>query len=125
MKLDSNDPSAGENRITAYGEDYVIVNQRRYDQSVVVLADRIIENWGAQRFDELMPSHFKLLQSLAPEIVLLGTGNRLRFPSPRLSESLVQAGIGLEVMDTRAACRTYNILTAEGRRIAAALIIEV
>lgn len=124
MKLNPEGLSGNENRITAYGEDYVVVNQQRFDTSLVVLADQVIEDWGAQRFEDLEPRHFEFLQSLAPEIVLLGTGNQLRFPTPSLSQALWQARIGLEVMDTRAACRTYNILSAEGRRVAAALLIE-
>lgn len=123
MNLNPDDPSSGQNRITGYGDNFVLVNELRFEKSVVVLADRIVDDWGARGFDELVADHFEFLRRLAPEIVLLGTGNTLRFPSPRLSQPLIDAQIGLEVMDTRAACRTYNILTAERRRVAAALLI--
>lgn len=125
MKLDLNPLHAGEYRITGYGENYVVVNERRFDSSVIVMGERIIEDWDAANFDALVPRHFERLRELAPEIVLLGTGNTLRFPAPALSQPLMIARIGMEVMDTRAACRTYNILSAEGRRVAAALLIGV
>lgn len=125
MKLDLDPLHGGEYRITGYGENYVVVNERRFDSSVIVMGERIIEDWDAANFDALVPRHFERLRELAPEIVLLGTGNTLRFPAPALSQPLMIARIGMEVMDTRAACRTYNILSAEGRRVAAALLIGV
>jgi uncharacterized protein len=125
LKLDLDPLRAGEYRITGYGENYVVVNERRFDSSVIVMGERIIEDWDAANFDALVPRHFERLRELAPEIVLLGTGNTLRFPAPALSQPLMIARIGMEVMDTRAACRTYNILSAEGRRVAAALLIGV
>jgi uncharacterized protein len=125
LKLDLDPLHAGEYRITGYGENYVVVNERRFDSSVIVMGERIIEDWDAANFDALVPRHFERLRELAPEIVLLGTGNTLRFPAPALSQPLMIARIGMEVMDTRAACRTYNILSAEGRRVAAALLIGV
>jgi uncharacterized protein len=125
LKLDLDPLHAGEYRITGYGENYVVVNERRFDSSVIVMGEHIIEDWDAANFDALVPRHFERLRELAPEIVLLGTGNTLRFPAPALSQPLMIARIGMEVMDTRAACRTYNILSAEGRRVAAALLIGV
>ena len=95
----------------------------RRASSVVVLADRV-EDWSVERFDALTVEDFRFLQELGVEIVLLGTGPRQRFPHPRLTAELAQAGIGLEVMDVQAACRTYNILVAEERRVAAALLFE-
>ena len=122
MKLHASRPS-GVNAITAYGDGYVMVNGERRGSSVVVLADRV-ENWSAESFDALTAEHFQFLTALEVEIVLLGTGPRQRFPHPRLTASLAQAGVGLEVMDVHAACRTYNILVAEGRKVAAALLFE-
>jgi uncharacterized protein len=90
----------------------------------VVLPDSLIEPWDIAGFDALSRAHFEYLLSLQPEIVLLGTGTQLRFPAPALSRPLLAARIGLEVMDTRAACRTYNILMAEGRKVAAALLLD-
>jgi uncharacterized protein len=73
--------------------------------------------------DALAPAHFETFVALSPEIVLLGTGARLRFPRPELTRALVEARIGLEVMDVQAACRTYNILAAESRKVAAAVLL--
>ena len=120
MKLHATRPS-GVNTITGYGEGYVMVNGERHSANVVVMPDRI-EQWTVQGFDQLGPNDFAFLTTLKAEIVLLGTGARQRFPHPRLTAALAQAGIGLEVMDLQAACRTYNILVAEERKVAAALL---
>lgn len=112
-----------QNMFTGYGTGYVMVNQMRYERSLIILPDRIIEDWPAQTFEQLAVEHFEYLLSLQPEIVLLGTGTTLCFPHPSLTKTLIAAKIGVEVMDTSAACRTYNILTAEGRRVAAALLV--
>jgi len=120
VKLHATRPS-GVNTITGYGEGYVMVNGERRSSSVVVLPDRI-EQWPAKTFDQLSVEDFAFLRTLNAEIVLLGTGPRQRFPHPRLTDALARAGIGLEVMDLQAACRTYNILVAEERKVAAALL---
>jgi uncharacterized protein len=120
VKLHASGPS-GVNTITGYGEGYVMVNGERCASSVVVLPDRI-EQWDVAAFDSLSAEDFAFLKNLGVEIVLLGTGARQRFPHPRLTAALAQAGIGLEVMDVHAACRTYNILVAEERKVAAALL---
>jgi uncharacterized protein len=122
VKLQASRPS-GVNTIAGYGEGYVMVNGERRASSLVVLADRV-EDWSVERFDSLTAEDFRFLAKLGVEIVLLGTGSRQRFPHPRLTAALAQAGIGLEVMDLQAACRTYNILVAEERRVAAALLFE-
>jgi uncharacterized protein len=122
VKLHASGPS-GVNTITAYGEGYVTVNSERRTSSVVVLPDRV-EPWAAKSFDALSAEDFAFLKNLDAEIVLLGTGARQRFPHPRLTAGLARAGIGLEVMDLQAACRTYNILVAEQRKVAAALLFE-
>jgi len=113
----------GQNMFTGYGAGHVMINHARYERSLIVLPDRIVEDWNANAFEDITAEHFDFLLSLQPEMVLFGTGATLRFPHPRLTRSLIQVGIGVEVMDTAAACRTYNILTAEGRRVAAALLI--
>jgi uncharacterized protein len=115
--------ATGVNMITGYGEGYVTVNSERRSSSVVVLPDRV-EPWAAKSFEALSAEDFAFLKNLNAEIVLLGTGPRQRFPHPRLTAALAQAGIGLEVMDLQAACRTYNILVAEERKVAAALLFE-
>ncbi|HEX6265354.1 MAG TPA: Mth938-like domain-containing protein [Burkholderiales bacterium] len=120
MKLHASAPGPA-NIFTGYGEGYVMVNGERRDSSVVVLPDRVV-GWPARAFDSLAREDFSFISELKPEIVLLGTGARQRFPHPRLTRSLAEAGIGLEVMDVQAACRTYNILVAEERKVAAALL---
>ncbi|HVL34163.1 MAG TPA: Mth938-like domain-containing protein [Burkholderiales bacterium] len=120
MKLHASVP-AGRNAFTGYGEGYVVLNGERRASSVVVLRDRVVD-WDAEAFDRLTAEDFGFLGSLDVEIVILGTGARQRFPHPRLTAALARAGIGLEVMDVHAACRTYNILAAEERKVAAALL---
>jgi uncharacterized protein len=115
--------ATGLNAITGYGEGYVMVNRRRFERSLVVLPERIIEDWPARRFEELAPEHLAALVALDREIVLLGTGARQRFPGAEIMLPLIRSGVGVEIMDVQAACRTYNILLAEGRKVAAALLL--
>ena len=112
---------AGRNSFTGYGEGYVKVNNTRHESSVIVMAERILP-WSAASFDQLKTGDFDGLAAMPLEIVLLGTGMKLRFPHPRLTQSLARARIGFEAMDLHAACRTYNILLAEDRKVAAALL---
>jgi uncharacterized protein len=112
------------NLVTSYGEGYVTVLQHRYGKSLIVLPDEVIADWPPENFDALKPEHLAVLVARNPEIVLLGTGNKLRFPRPEVMRPLIETGRGYEVMDLPAACRTYNILVAEGRRVAAALIMN-
>ncbi len=127
MKLHRANPS-GINTFSGYGDGFVLVNGNRIEHSVVVLPERIIDNWGATTFDELTATQLEVLTGLDREVVLLGTGRLLRFPRPELMRSigpqLAKANVGLEIMDVQAACRTYNILIAEGRKVAAALLID-
>jgi uncharacterized protein len=120
VKLHASLPGAA-NVINAYGEGYVMVSGQRHDKSVIVTADKVLE-WDAVSFESLSEKDFSSLQDLKVEIILLGTGPKQRFPHPRLTAALARAGIGVEVMDLQAACRTYNILVAEERKVAAALL---
>ena len=120
MKLHPSVPG-NANVINAYGADYVMVNGERYSASVIVTATVVLE-WRAASFEALKPEDLDALKNLGLEIVLLGTGPKQRFPHPRLTAPLARAGIGVEVMDMQAACRTYNILVAEERKVAAALL---
>jgi len=115
--------SDGRNRFTGYGPGYVTVNEVRHERSLVVLPDRVLE-WVPASFDDLTQLVFARLAELPVEILILGTGTRLRFPHPSRTQALADARIGLEVMDTHAACRTYNILLAEDRRVGAALLLD-
>jgi uncharacterized protein len=116
--------SEGQNTFTAYGEGYVSVNAVRHGGNLVVLPDRLITDWTQASFETLSVADFELLAALDSEIVLFGTGNRLRFPRPELLRPLIKAQKGLEVMDIQAACRTFNVLSGEGRKVAAALIFS-
>lgn len=112
------------NTFNAYGDGYVEVNTVRFDRSIVVLPDRPVLDWAVATFDGLTEENFRFVAATDPELVVFGSGDRLRFAHPRLLRSLIERGIGVETMDVRAACRTYNILMAEGRRVAAALLME-
>jgi uncharacterized protein len=113
----------GRNLITGYGPGYIAVNGERRTASLLVLADRLAE-WDVRSHESLTVAVFERLAGLPVEILLLGTGDRLHFPHPSLTQPLRDAGIGVEVMDTGAACRTYNILLAEDRRVGAALLLQ-
>ncbi|KAB2926241.1 MAG: hypothetical protein F9K30_06690 [Dechloromonas sp.] len=116
--------AAGLNLFTAHGDGYVAVNQIRHEGNLIVMPESIINDWTTARFDTLTDEDMTPLLKLGTGIILLGTGNRLRFPPGQLMKPFAQAGIGLEVMDLPAACRTYNILASEGRQVAAALLFD-
>lgn len=109
--------------IRAYGEGSVTVNEQVIRRSAIVTPVQLVTDWTPQRFEDLEEGHFRQVAEMEPEIVILGTGERQHFPHPRLTRSLTTRGIGVEVMDTAAACRTYNIIMAEGRRVVAALLM--
>lgn len=121
MKLHGSRPGT-LNTVTAYGEGWIEINAERFDHPVLVQPEAPVQRWEPARFEELDASHFEPILAQAPEVVLLGTGPIQRFPHPRLTAALAARRIGVEAMDTRAACRTYNILMVEGRRVLAALL---
>ena len=112
------------NLIRNYEVGRIIVNQDSYTRSLVVLPGQLVADWPPQAFEELALAHLAALVTLRPELVILGTGRRQRFPRTELLAPLVEAGLGWEVMDTGAACRTYNILMGEGRKVLAALLLD-
>ena len=118
----SRDSAEGRNAFTAYGEGWVEVNGQRHSSSLVVSGDRL-QPWPVSSLAELKPTDFDAIAGMAPEVVILGTGRTFHFPEPPVLASLNAARIGVEVMDTRAACRTYNILLGEGRNVVAAVIL--
>ena len=120
MKLHVSGPGS-RNAITGYGEGYVLVNGQRHESSVIILPDQIVP-WDVSEFTKITADDFAKLKALDADILLLGTGSKQRFPHPRLTAPLAEAGIGVEVMDLKAACRTFNILVAEERKVAAALL---
>ncbi len=110
--------------IKAYGPGWVQVDDARLVNSVVITSLGGRFDWHCTRFENLSCAHFEQLADLQTELVIFGSGNRLRFPPAALTRSLIERQIGLETMDTAAACRTYNILAAEGRQVAVALLLE-
>jgi uncharacterized protein len=124
MKLHLN-TDAGQKLFTGYATDHVLINDQRFDASLLLSAQGIeIAPWVGLGFDALTEAHFEWLAQHKLDILLLGTGARLRFPHPTLTRPLIDARIGLEVMDIGALCRTYNFLATEGRNVGAALLIE-
>ena len=112
----------GRNTFTGHGDGYVIVNSVRHTGNLIVLPDQVITDWTLASFATLEANDFERLAALDSEIILFGTGNKLRFPAHELLQPLVKAQKGLEVMDIAAACRTFNVLVGEGRKVAAALV---
>ncbi len=122
MKLHSSGPTS-LNTFTSYGEGFVTINGVRHETNLIVLPEQLLP-WDAASFDALEAEDFASLAAMPLEVVLLGTGRKIRFPHPRITKALSDARIGVEVMDVQAACRTYNILMAEERKVAAALLFS-
>ncbi len=110
--------------VTSHGPGWVAVDGTRIPHSVIVRAHGEPIAWAGSHFDDLGPLHFEQLAALDVEVLIFGSGSRIRFPRPAWLAPLAARRIGLETMDTAAACRTYNILAQEGRRVAAALLVE-
>jgi uncharacterized protein len=124
MKLHLNS-DAGQLMFTGYGSDHVVINGHRYASSLLLTARGVeVAPWAGLGFEAFTCAHFEWVAQRELDILLLGTGTRLRFPHPSLTRSLAEARIGLEVMDIGALCRTYNYLIAEGRSVGAAVLIE-
>lgn len=113
----------GQFLISGYGPGFVAINRVRYESSVVVAPASVTE-WPVASFDALLASDFEPALALQPEVLILGTGRAMRFPPSALARAFAEAGIGVEIMDSGAACRTYNILAAEGRKVVAAILVE-
>lgn len=123
MKLHST-PTQHYQTVTAYDETGIEINAVRFNYSLIVMPEMPPVAWPPDAFDSLTPDHFAQIDAHSPDVVILGTGNKQRFVHPRLTRVLTERRIGVECMDNQAACRTYNILMGEGRRVALALIIE-
>ncbi|MES9843599.1 MAG: Mth938-like domain-containing protein [Candidatus Sedimenticola sp. PURPLELP] len=122
MKFTETDPSGGY-AVKAYKDGQIIIDEKVFTSSLILMPNKVIPDWRPVCFQDLASGDFRQLIDLEPDLVLLGTGEKHLFPSPALFHSLVDAGIGLESMTTPAACRTYNILMSEGRKVAAALLL--
>jgi uncharacterized protein len=123
MKLHSQDNQQYQT-VTGYDAGGVEINAKRYDYSVLVLPETPPRPWPVTRFEDLTEEHFAIIEQDQPDVVILGTGERQRFVHPKLIKALSARRAGVESMDSHAACRTYNILMGEGRKVTLALIIE-
>lgn len=111
-------------QILGYKPGFIQINQEILSNSIIITPNLLIKNWEPQTVKELTSKHWEKIIPLKPAILILGTGSTLEFPSLEVYGELINQGIGVEIMDTSAACRTYNVLTAEERNVAAALIIK-
>jgi uncharacterized protein len=111
------------NVVTGSGPGWVRIGAVEYRESLVLTPETVATGWAPSGFDGLADADFEHLLSYKPEVVLFGGGSAIRFPHPHLTRALTEARIGLEAMDTPAACRTFNILAAEGRAVVAALLL--
>jgi uncharacterized protein len=116
------DRPATLNVVRAYSPGVLRIGEREFSRSVILSAEALVD-WRPQHIAELTAADLEPVLALRPEVLLLGSGARQVFPAPALLAQLYAARVGFEVMDTGAACRTYNVLVAEGRAVAAALII--
>ncbi|MGD2052477.1 MAG: Mth938-like domain-containing protein [Gammaproteobacteria bacterium] len=111
--------------VSGYDTGVILVNGAPKTASFVISREKLIEDWAPTRIDELRTRHLEPLQAMQPELVLIGTGETLRFPSVEHYACLIEQNIGVEIMDSAAACRTYNILLGEGRNVVAGIILGI
>ena len=123
MKLHS-DPQSSLNTITGYGIGYIEVNSKVYPHALIVQPEGEISPWPVSAFADLSSDNLASLCVFKPELIIIGTGKKQQFLKPELIKPLIQAKIGFEIMDSQAACRTYNILMNEGRQVLAAIILD-
>jgi uncharacterized protein len=116
--------SSRVNLIRGYSSQEIRIGEHRLHASCIVTADALISDWEPASFAELTPAHMESILALQPELVLLGTGPTQRFPPAAIRSVFTTRGVGLEVMDLGAACRTFNILVQEERKVAAALLLS-
>ena len=114
----------GVQSISGYGPGWIGVGGEKLTSSVVIGSRGERLAWNCKRFEDLDARHFEQLAALQPELVIFGSGQQIRFPLGLWIKSLIEQQIGIETMDTQAACRTYNVLAGEGRKVIAALLIE-
>ncbi|TFW18270.1 hypothetical protein E4L96_13335 [Massilia arenosa] len=124
MKLHSSSPNQHYQTVTAYDDKGVEINAQRHEHSLIVMPEVPPRPWPVTRFEDLTAEHFALIEQDQPDVVILGTGERQRFVHPKLTAALAARRVGVESMDSQAACRTYNILMQEGRKVTLALIIS-
>ena len=124
MKIDLNTDSNSAFRIDSYDNNKIVVNGKIKTKQFILLPDNIIENWRPDTIQDMTFEDLEVLTETNPELVLVGTGMKLLFPSNDIIAKIQALNIGIEVMDTGAACRCYNLLQSEGRSVNAAFFLE-
>lgn len=119
----SEDYSSGSYVINGYDAEGIIINQRAYTSSLIVSNRQLLENWPLQDITTLGTDHLTPILELKPEVILIGTGSKLIFPPASSYANVIHSGLGIEFMDSVAACRTYNILLSEDRNVVAGIIL--
>lgn len=110
--------------VTGYGSGWIAVNKQKHSGNILLGASGFLRPWNCSNFESLTSEHFNELAELNAELIIFGSGSKIRFVHPSWLQTLMQKRIGIETMDTHAACRTYNVLAAEGRNVIAALLLE-
>ena len=123
MKFAEADPNEGY-FITSYDESTLQVNGKNFNSSLIIASAELKTDWPPRSIENLSAEHFSHIIAMQPELVIIGTGNKLIFPPVETYAELINLGVGVEIMDTGAACRTYNILTGEGRHVVCGLILS-
>ena len=123
MELQLDSHSSGH-RVRCFTDNTVVIGEAHYKASLIVTPKQVVSDWPPQHPNQLTIGDFAVILALEPELILVGTGNTLRFPDSAILKGVIRAGIGIDFMDSRAVCRTYNILAAEGRHVAAGIIID-
>lgn len=118
------DNNIGKYQINAYQPGQVIINKQIYTNSIIITPEQIITNWAPQSFAEITADNLKIILDKVPQIVIIGTGEQQHFLDQELLLPFLQQRIGIEIMNTDAACRTYNVLMSEGRNVVAALVLK-
>ena len=122
MKLHAD--KADVQMVTGYGPGWLAVDKQQHTGNMLLGASGFLRPWNCTNFDSLTPAHFEALAQLNAELIIFGSGSKIRFVHPSWLQPLMQKRIGIETMDTHAACRTYNVLAGEGRNVIAALLLE-
>lgn len=123
MQFTKDTAGSGKHLIRAYAPGRINVNDKLIAHSLILTPDKILEDWPPRSPEDITLEHLQMALALEPEVLIIGTGATLRFPDAAVTAEIQRRGIGLEVLDTAAACRTYNILVSEERKVVAALVM--
>lgn len=123
MKIELDSSLIHPYRINSYEQGSIVIGDERFFSSLIITPSIVINNWPPQTYKDIATHHLEQIIEMKPELILLGTGCQQHFPDTEFFLSTAKLNIGFEVMDTGAACRSYNILLQEGRNVAAALLM--